>query len=361
MRYFICLVVSLIATQAYGQWDLQDSHTTVSLRSVHALSDEIGWVSGVNGLVLHTNDGGLNWLPCVIPPAAEKLDFNDIQGFDENTAIVMSTGKGRLSRIYKTSDGCKTWKLVFTNPDDGGSFKGIRGVSAKQIYLLGDPVDGKFAVFYSADGGENWFSTNDPGLEAEKGEVPFSTSGSLISVGPFLLFGTKGPKSFHLCQTYPNCGSGAQNAGGCPVAWSKTEVPLTIANPDCVGFSIAARSQLSMSTGNVQIILVAVGASSTGAGSAVISRDGGKSWKPAITGPGASRLALGYFSPRGLWITVGPSGTDSSADDGQQWRVLQPSPEEPKDAGQNWSALSFPFVVGDRGRIGKLNVSVIKK
>jgi photosystem II stability/assembly factor-like uncharacterized protein len=361
MRFFICLAASLVAMQAYGQWDIQDSHTTVSLRSVHAPSDKIGWVSGVSGLVLHTNDGGLNWLPCVIPQGAEKLDFNGIQGFDENTAVVMSAGKGRLSQIFKTGDGCKTWKLVFTNPDDGGSFKGIRRVTEKQVYLLGDQVDGKFAVFYSADGGENWFSTNDPGLEAEKGEVPFSGNGTLISVGPFLLFGTKGPTSFNLYQTYPNCDSGAQNAGGCPIAWSKTEVPLSIAHLDCVGFSFAARSQLIMSTGKVQTTLVAVGASTTGVGSAVTSRDGGKSWTPAITGPGASRLALGYFLPKGLWVTVGPNGTDSSADDGQRWRALQPAQDEPKDAGQNWSALSFPFVVGERGRIGKLNANVLKK
>jgi photosystem II stability/assembly factor-like uncharacterized protein len=361
MRFVICLAASLVATQAYGQWDIQESHTTVSLMSVHALSDKIGWVSGGSGLVLHTNDGGMNWLPCVPPRGAEKLDFNGIQGFDENTALVMSGGKGRLSRIFKTGDGCKTWKLVFTNPDEGGSFKGIRRVTAKQVYLLGDQIDGKFAVFYSANGGENWFSTNDPGLEAEKGEAPFSSDGSLIAVGPFLLFGTKGPTSFNLYQTYPNCDTGAQNAGVCPIAWSKTEVPLSIACPDCVGFSIAARSQLNMSTGKLQTIIVAVGASTTGVGSAVTSRDGGKSWTPATTGPGASRLALGYFSPQGLWITVGPNGTDYSADDGQRWQALQPAQDEPKDAGQNWSALSFPFVVGDRGRIGKWNASLLKK
>jgi photosystem II stability/assembly factor-like uncharacterized protein len=78
MRYVICLAVSLVAMQAFGQWDIQDSHTTVSLRSVHALSDKIAWVSGEAGLVLHTNDGGLTWLPCAVPQAAEKLDFNGI-------------------------------------------------------------------------------------------------------------------------------------------------------------------------------------------------------------------------------------------------------------------------------------------
>ena len=55
-------------------------------------------------------DGGYLWQGCAIPPGAEKLDFRGIQAFDENTAIVMSSGKGDLSRLYKTTDGCRTWK-----------------------------------------------------------------------------------------------------------------------------------------------------------------------------------------------------------------------------------------------------------
>jgi photosystem II stability/assembly factor-like uncharacterized protein len=361
MRYVICLTVSLFSMQAYGQWDIQDSHTTASLRSVHALSDKVAWVSGEAGLVLHTNDGGLTWLPCAIPQAAEKLDFNGVQGLDENSAVVMSTGKGSLSRIYKTGDGCKTWKLAFTNPGDDGSFEGIRRVTENQLYLLGDQVDGKFAMFYSSDGGGNWYSTNDPGLDAEKGEAPFSNDGSLISVGPFLMFGTKGPASLNLYQTYPNCGSGAKDTGNCPVAWSKTVVPLSIASPDCVGLSIAARSQLSMSTGNVQTILVVIGASSADIGAAVTSRDGGKSWKPAATEPEARRLAVKYVPAHGLWIAVGPNGTDASDDDGQRWHALAPVSNEPKDAGKNWRAFSFPFVVGDNGRIGKFNAAALNK
>jgi hypothetical protein len=37
--------------------------------------------------------------------------------FEENTGIVMSSGKGRLSKIFKSGDGCKSWELAFTNPD----------------------------------------------------------------------------------------------------------------------------------------------------------------------------------------------------------------------------------------------------
>ena len=66
--------------------------------------------------MLRTEDGGYLWQTCAIPPGAEKLDFRGVQAFDENTAIVMSSGPGDQSRLYKTTDGCQTWKLLFTNP-----------------------------------------------------------------------------------------------------------------------------------------------------------------------------------------------------------------------------------------------------
>ncbi len=86
----------------------------------------MAWASGTNGTVLRTEDGGYLWQACAVPPGAEHLDFRGIQAFDANTAIVMSSGKGDLSRLYKTTDGCQTWKLVFTNPDKDGFWDAIQ-------------------------------------------------------------------------------------------------------------------------------------------------------------------------------------------------------------------------------------------
>src|ERR1700761_2526597 len=113
-RIFFAL---LLTTAAHAQWTLQNSGTESSLRGIHAVSAQIAWASGTDGTVLKTEDSGRHWTKCSIPPGADKLDFRGIQAFDANTAIVMSSGKGDLSRLYKTTDGCKTWKLLFTNPD----------------------------------------------------------------------------------------------------------------------------------------------------------------------------------------------------------------------------------------------------
>src|SRR5271163_5089749 len=141
----LLLSFALAATQAtsraYAQWDIEESHTTASLRGIHNVGGGVAWASGTDGTVLRTEDGGYLWQTCNIPPGAEKLDFRGIQAFDENTAIVMSSGPGDQSRLYKTTDGCQTWKLLFTNPDPTGFFDAIQVLNKDEFEIVGDSVD----------------------------------------------------------------------------------------------------------------------------------------------------------------------------------------------------------------------------
>ena len=154
LSLFIIPALLLTPSLTRAQWDIQDSHTTASLRGIANVGGGVAWASGTDGTVLRTEDGGYLWQTCATPPGAEKLDFRGIQAFDENTAIVMSSGKGDLSRLYKTTDGCRTWKLLFTNPDTEGFWDAIQFADANHFpadkdfgMLVGDPVDGKFTTF----------------------------------------------------------------------------------------------------------------------------------------------------------------------------------------------------------------------
>ena len=206
----LLLSVTIGSTRAHAQFDLDDSHTTASLRGIHNVGGGVAWASGTEGTVLRTEDGGYLWQGCATPPGAEKLDFRGIQAFDANTAIVMSSGKGDLSRLYKTTDGCRTWKLLFTNPDKEGFWDAIQvnstGGSPNGV-LLGDPVNGSFGIFVSDNGGDTWRKWGIGGsgwkgacgerkAGAEKGEGLFAAStGSLLvnaSVHPEFLFVTGG-------------------------------------------------------------------------------------------------------------------------------------------------------------------------
>src|SRR5580693_4004863 len=132
--------ILLAAGAARAQWAIENSGTTADLRGIDNVGGGVAWASGTNGTVLRTEDGGYLWQTCAIPLGAEHLDFRGIQGFDANTAIVMSSGKGDLSRLYKTTDGCQTWTLLFTNPDKTGFWDAIQFANPKFALLVGDPV-----------------------------------------------------------------------------------------------------------------------------------------------------------------------------------------------------------------------------
>ncbi len=139
--------------QTSGPWVMEKSGTTAGLRGIHAVGGGVAWASGTNGTVLRTEDGGYEWQSCAMPPGAEKLDFRGIWAWDDNTAIVMSSGTGEASRIYKTVDGCSSWKLLFTNPDKDGFWDAIVFQNGDYGFAIGDalpvrflgiPVEGRF-------------------------------------------------------------------------------------------------------------------------------------------------------------------------------------------------------------------------
>ncbi len=169
---------------AHAQWVIQQSHTTTSLRGIHNAGGGVVWASGSEGTVLRTVDDGQTWQTCAIPQGAEKLDFRGIQAFDANAAIVMSSGTGALSRLYKTVDACRTWRLVFTNPDESGFWDALQ-FNGRFGVLIGDQVSGHLPVFFSTDGGETWGKLDPMAIPAEgKNQSFFAASNTSLLLDP---------------------------------------------------------------------------------------------------------------------------------------------------------------------------------
>jgi hypothetical protein len=189
-------ILAALTLSAHAQWTIQQSNTIADLRGIDNVGHGIAWASGTNGTVLHTTDNGATWLLCKTPPDAEHLDFRGIQAFDANTAIVMSSGKGDLSRLYKTTDGCQTWKLVFTNPDKEGFWDAIQfskndpGINSGIV--VGDPVAGKFPLRTITERFMTSAGHKDT-PKANSGEAAFAASNTAIFVyGQTFLLGTGG-------------------------------------------------------------------------------------------------------------------------------------------------------------------------
>ncbi|MCX8020032.1 MAG: YCF48-related protein [Chitinophagaceae bacterium] len=80
------------------------------LRGLCVVNSNVIWVSGSNGMVGKSTNGGINWQWRTVN-GFEKADFRDIEAFDANTAIIMSIGEPGY--ILKTTDGGVTWKIVY--------------------------------------------------------------------------------------------------------------------------------------------------------------------------------------------------------------------------------------------------------
>lgn len=322
----------LLFTVSFAVWNLATTGTNASFRGIHNVGGGVVWASGTNSTVLRSEDDGYMWQTCKTPPDAGKPDFRAVFGWDANHADVMSIGTGAAFRLYETKDGCATWHLLFENPDHDGfwdalAFRGNAG------FILGDPVDGRFALYRSDDLGLHWHRDSSPGLAAMPGEGVFAASNSSLIVLPnseviFVTGGVGGPRMF--CSKQPE-------------EWTTTKLPIAGGTESSGTFSIAFRDATHA---------VVVGGDyknpAQTAGTAAWTSNSGVSWHPATTFPSGFRSSVAWDSKTNAWIAAGPNGSDISHDDGRTWKQI--------DSG-NWNALSLPWAAGPKGRIASLNLA----
>lgn len=372
MRFLAVLAALAFPALLSAQWQMQTSNTTADLRGIDNVGGGVAWASGTHGTVLRTEDGGYVWQTCAVPPGAEKLDFRGVQAFDANTAIVMSSGPGDQSRLYKTTDGCHTWKLLFKNPDKDGFWDALFFKGSENGWLLGDPVKNSFVLFVTSDHGRQWTRQQNSGLRAtasEQGAFAASNS-SLLAVNGIVVFGSGGnggARIYSGAQTFiclDDCSDADLDRPGRKMKWTVQPVAVGDRSESSGIFSIGRKAppHIDYLGGST---FVAVGGNYTkpddASATAAWSPDGGEHWHPAQTPPHGYRSSVAYDPADKLWITVGPNGTDISTDDGRNWRAVHPDPalHEAPDADRNWNALSLPFVVGPHGRIGRLEPAAV--
>ena len=386
MRAWIALAgCGLMAMPSRAQWTLQTSGVSADLRGIDKVGDGVAWASGSHGTVLRTLDNGAHWQLCATPPEAETLDFRGIQAFDKDTAVVMSSGKGNLSRLYKTTDGCQTWKMIFPDPyGPDGFFDTMLFLNARSGLLFGDPTaqsttvesPGDFRLRQTTDSGSTWVPITEAdgrskghGIHAEADESAFAASNSAVAVsGTMLWFATSKARvvsrrlwTGHATGALPQAAgcAGATDAlsMSCGLPWLDLHDAFAPVRHDSRSsgiFSLGFRNeQVGVATGGDYLLPTAAQQI------AAFSRDGGLNWTSSVTQPHGYRSAVAYDQPTRTWVTVGPNGTDISSDDGRNWRALKPGGGDDPEADQHWNALSLPFAVGPHGRIGVLKAGAL--
>ncbi|QDV35660.1 WD40/YVTN/BNR-like repeat-containing protein [Tautonia plasticadhaerens] len=339
MRPWITLsVVILIADVCPAQWEPQAGATRGRLRGLSVLSRDVAWASGSEGTVLRTTDGGRTWTPRPVP-GVPGLDFRDIEAVDADTAYLLSIGEGEQSRIYRTTDGGGSWGLQYTNRDPSGFLDAIAFWDAEHGLALGDPVDGRFSILTTGDGGLTWEPIPPGGMPtALPGEAAFAASGTcLIAHGEgHAWFATGGGG---VARVFRSADRGS--------TWTAHETPVRAGNAASGLFSLAFRDADHG---------VAVGGDyqepEQSGNFVALTDDGGKTWRLASgTQPAGYRSAVAYVpgSETLTLIAVGPTGSDLSGDGGESWRPL---------GDQGFHAVGFAgadagWAVGEDGVIAK--------
>lgn len=287
-----------------AQWIKQDVATTASFRGLSVVNEKVIWASGTGGTVIRTVDGGTKWDVLHVPDAA-KLDFRDIEAFDANTAYILSIGNGESSRIYKTTDGGKTWKEQFRNKNEKAFFDALACWDRSNCLAMSDPVDGKYVLVETTDG-TNWLAPKTEHFAiALTGEASFAASGTcLIATGSSTAYIVSGGTAARVFRS--------ENRGK---TWLAADTPIIKGSSGSGIFSIAMRN------GKVGFI---VGGNyekpDDKTNVAAATSDGGRTWK-AAEGLSGYRSAVAYIDSKRL-IAVGSNGSDISYDRGKTWRRL---------------------------------------
>ncbi|MEU9310753.1 oxidoreductase [Streptomyces sp. NPDC048256] len=323
---------------AAPHWDLKDTGTaSVRFRGLAAVDRHTAWVSGTEGTVLRTTDGGESWRN-VSPPGAADLQFRDIEAFDARRAVVLAIGEGEASRVYRTEDGGTTWTESFRNTDARAFYDCLTFFDRRHGLAMSDPVDGKFRILSTGDGGRSWKVLPNDGMPAAlDGEAGFAAGGQCLVAS-----GTK--------DVWLATGGAARgrvlHSSDRGLTWTAADTPIPAGDPARGVFAVAFRDRTHG---------LAVGgdyrADQPSPRAAAATGDAGRTWRPAGTPPPAYRSGVAWLPhSRSAALAVGPTGTDLTTDAGRTWRTLDTGSYDTVDCTADLGC----WAAGEKGRVARL-------
>ena len=278
--------------------------TNASLRGLSVVNNNIIWVSGNNGTIGRSSNGGKDWKWMQVK-GFENKDFRDIEAFDATTAIIMSVDTPAY--ILKTVDGGETWKLVYENRTPGMFLDAMEFWNEQAGIVVGDPVNGRFFVARTFDGGNTWKEIpEDRRPIAHTGEACFAASGTnvrrLDTDEAVFISGGLRSRVFIRDQAI--------------------DLPIIQGKESTGANSIAVYDNFKRNGGQQMIVVGGdFTADSSTRQNCFFSNNRGKTWRASRVPPTGYRSCVEYLSKKQL-IACGLNGVDYSYDGGNTWKRI---------------------------------------
>lgn len=141
---------SIVLCLSYGkaQWTEIDTGFDVPYYAdVFAVNSQVAFVTGPNGLILKTSDGGETWQQ---KDSGTDLNLGLIQFITPQIGFI----GGANGYLIKTEDGGETWVHKIINGIQ--FFSGLSFVNEDLVFLSGRDLESNSIIIKSTDGGDNW-------------------------------------------------------------------------------------------------------------------------------------------------------------------------------------------------------------
>jgi photosystem II stability/assembly factor-like uncharacterized protein len=128
-------------------WQVVDPPIVSAISEVYFLTEDYGFVCGLN-FIYYTTDGGQSWIePETFPGATTNWWLREMDFINDSVGFV----SGDIGQIYKTTDAGKNWTSI-ENTGTGESLQSIVAMNEDELYACG------FAgvVIHTNDGGNSW-------------------------------------------------------------------------------------------------------------------------------------------------------------------------------------------------------------
>jgi photosystem II stability/assembly factor-like uncharacterized protein len=315
---------------------ISDTGTSSNFRGLSAVNDSVVWISGTDGTVCRSIDGG-NQFDCMVVPGCDTLDFRSVYAFSDSSVIIANAGTP--AKIFRTDDAGKSWSVVYENDHKDAFINGIDFWNEKEGVCYGDPMMGLMLMLKTQDGGWSWRLMHPESRPLlVDNEFSFAASGTGIRCYDTerLMISTGGEISRLLYS---------DNQG---ITWRQMLPPIIQGKNSTGIFSFAFRDTMNgVIVGGDYLI------DTLSTQNAFYTVDGGLSWTAPETTPRGYRECVTYLNNDTLF-TCGPTGIDISTDGGASWKGF--SDEKGFHVMRKARSGSLLLLAGKRGRVGVISI-----